>query len=235
MRSLLVMLMVIAGQANTLMAHDLDWKNLLIASLKLRQGLDYDANVDSYMEAFRPDVWKRYRNDEFEMVGKRKETMELMKQAIAGFSLQETFLVRTSTEFGNYEFDSKSFPIVGWSESSYFYDSSYPHGSFPSSMSLFLSNPKAVSRIVMDEAQAKEFVRNRKNSSGNINRSLYVVLQLRIVKAKSDSGQLLAEIVSCMVYSDERYTKLIHEFDMVKATASKDAASKPKTAPKSNP
>ena len=134
MRLLFVILMVLAGQANILMAHDLDWKSLLIASLNLRQGLDYDANVDSYMEAFRPDVWKRYRNDEFEMVGKRKETMELMKQAIAGFSLQETFVVRTSTEFGNYEFDSKSFPIVGWSESSYFYASSYPHGSFPSSM-----------------------------------------------------------------------------------------------------
>lgn len=236
MRLLLAIVLMLISPASFLQAHDLDWKSLLIASLKLRPGLDYDANVDSYMEVFRPDVWKRYRNDEFEMVGKRKETIELMKQSIASFSLQETILVRTSTEFGNYEFESKSFPINAWSESSYFYASAYPHGSFPSSMSLFLSNPKAVSRIALGEDQAKEFVRNRKDRSGNVDRRLYVLLQLRIVKAKSNPGELLAEITNCRVYADERYSKLLHEFDVApKTPATKDSALVPLTAQKANP
>ena len=227
MRLLFAVLLTLISPASLLQAHDLDWKSLLIASLKLRPGLDYEANVDSYMEAFRPDVWKRFRNDEFEMVGKRKETIELMKQSIANFSLQETFTVRTTTKFGSYEFESKSFPIDGWSESSFFYASTYTYGSFPDTINVFLNNPKAVTRIALGEVQAKEFVRSRKDSYGEVDRKLYVILQLRILKAKSYPDELLAEICGYRIYADEKCSKLLQEFEIAKPVPTKEVAVSP--------
>ena len=76
-------LLTVALSCGTVSAHDLEWQKLLLAALQLRQGLDYDANVDSYMQVFRPDVWNRYRNDRFGLEAKRKETIELMKRAVS--------------------------------------------------------------------------------------------------------------------------------------------------------
>jgi Domain of unknown function (DUF4852) len=235
MRSLFLGLLVLACPAGNLMAHDLDWKNLLLATLKLRHGLDYDANVDSYMQVFRPDVWNRYRNDEFEMVSKRKETIELMKQAIERFSIQEPFVVRTSTRIGSYEFDSKSFPLDGWSESSYFYASNYPHGDFPSSIEVFISNPQVVKRLAMSEVQAKEFVRNRKDRHGEINRMIYVKLNLKITKVKAEPDELLAEITKYWLYADANYSKLLYEFDLSKVNEAAVLAAKADPTPKKSP
>ncbi|MDX1928825.1 MAG: DUF4852 domain-containing protein [Pirellulaceae bacterium] len=223
MRLLLLVLSCVVGQSSNLFAHDFEWKNLLMASLKLRQGLDYDANVDSYMEVFRPDVWNRYRNDEFEMVGKRKETIAMMKQSIDSFDLEEYFDIRTSTRFRNYDFDSKCFPIDALTEKSYFYASSYPNGGFPSTIEVFMRNPKVVNKFDMGESQAKEFLRTRKDRNGDINRNVYLKLSVRIVKAKPGPNELIAEIMNYRIYADENYTKLLHEFDLAKDTAAKTA------------
>lgn len=235
MRSLLLALLIAAGPGSGLMAHELDWNSLLLASLKLRSGLDYDANVDAYMEVFRPDVWKRYRNDEFEMVTKRRETIELMKQAIASFSIEEDFVVRTSTRIGSYEFESKSFPLEGWSGSTYFYASHYPHRSFPSSIEVYMSNPNILKGFPMGEAQAKDFVRGRIDRQGDTDRTVYVKLHLRVTKVKAETKALLAEISKYSIYADQGYTKLLHSFDQSKAIETAAVAPKGATTPKPTP
>ena len=176
MRALLLAIVVVMGQSGAVMAHDLEWNNLLLASLKLRSGLDYDANVDSYLEVFRPDVWKRYRNDEFEMASKRRETIELMKNAIAAFRIDEEFVVRASTRIGSYDFKTNKFPLEGWTESAYFYDSNYPHGSFPSTLQLYMSNTDIVKEFPMAETAARDFVRGRIDRDGDSDRRIYVML-----------------------------------------------------------
>ena len=226
MRALLLAVVVLVGQSGAVMAHDLDWNNLLLASLKLRPALDYDANVDSYMEVFRPDVWKRYRNDEFEMASKRRETIELMKKAVSSFRLEEDFVVRTSTHIASYDFKSKKFPLEGWTESTYFYASTYSNGSFPSSLKVFMENTDILRDIPMDEAHARDFVRGRIDRYGNNDRQIYVTLNLRITKAKSDRDSLVSEIVKFSVYADSNYTKLLYSFDQMKANEAAQEAAK---------
>lgn len=225
MRALLLAVVVVV-QSGAVMAHDLEWNNLLLASLKLRPGLDYDANVDSYMEVFRPDVWKRYRNDEFEMATKRRETIELMKKAIESFRLEEDFVVRTTTRIGSYDFKSKKFPLEGWTESSYYYASNYPHGSFPNSIKVFMDNANIIKELPMDETQARDFVRGRIDRNGHSDRQIYVTLNLRITKAKSDTDSLLSDITKFSIYADSGYTKLLYSFDQEKENRAAKEASK---------
>lgn len=217
MRALLLAVVVVVGQSGAVVAHDLEWNNLLLASLKLRPGLDYDANVDSYLEVFRPDVWKRYRNDEFEMASKRRETIELMKQAITSFRLEEDFVVRTTTRIGSYDFKLNKFPLEGWTESTYFYATNYSNGSFPSSIKVFMDNTDILREIPMDETRARDFVRGRIDRRGNSDRTIYVTLNLRIIRAKSDTDSLLSEITKVSVYADSGYTKLLYSVDQEKA------------------
>jgi len=229
MRALLLAVVLLVGQSGAVMAHDLEWNELLFASLKLRPGLDYDANVDSYMQVFRPDVWKRYRNDEFEMASKRRETIELMKQAVASFRLEEDFVVRTTTRIGSYDFKLQKFPLEGLTESTYFYASNYPHGSFPSSIKVFMENTDILKEIPMNENQARDFVRGRIGRDGDSDRRVYVTLNLRITRAKSDADSLLSEISKFSIYADSGYTKLLYSFDQKKAQEAAKIAAKQAT------
>lgn len=212
MRRMLLACCLVLSSCPYLMAHDFAWKNLLMASMKLNQSLDREANVDSYMQVFRPDVWKRYHNDEFEMAEKRKETLTQMAKAIDSFSLDETFVLRTTTTIGSYDFDKKQYPVAGWNESTYFYESGYPSADFPGTFKVFFENPEVVSGIPMADAAAKEFLRSRKDSYGNIDRTLQVVLYVRITKMKDAPSELFAEIQGGRIYADRNYTRQIHEF-----------------------
>ena len=231
MRNLMLVLALFVSQSTSLLAHDFDWKTLAIASLKLRNQLDYEANVDSFMMTFRPDVWNKYHDDEFEMVGKRKETIEIMKQLVNSFSLQESFLIRTTTRLKNYDFESKAFPIQGWDDSYYFYESQYPHGSFPHTFRVFMSNTEVFERIPFDEQQAKEFLRNRKDRFGEIDRTVHVTISMKIIKQNIEPRDMVAEITKYRVYADSSYKKLIYEYEVPKPTNSVESVSASKVSP----
>jgi hypothetical protein len=196
-----------------LSAHDLEWQKLLLATLQLRQGLDYDANVDSYMEVFRPDVWNRYRNDEFELEAKREETIELMKRAVSSFNLKEDFVVRTSTEFGNYDFSNQTFPLGAYTESTYFYKSHYPHGSFPDSFRVFMKNFDSIREFEMSNSKARDFLQSRKDRNGRIDRRVHLLLHLRIIGIKSEPNELHAEITKAWIYNKSNWTQEIARFE----------------------
>lgn len=212
MRCLVLSLCSLVLATNHAQAHDFHWKNLLLASLKLNESLDHEANVDSYMQVFRPDVWNRYHNDEFELLEKRKETLGLMAAEIKRFSLEQAFVVRTTTTFGTYDFAKQQYPIAGWNETSYFYESGYPHADFAGTIRVFFENPQAVVGIPMTAAAAREFLRGRKDRYGNIDRNVSVVLSVRILKFKDAPQDLLAEIQGGRIYADAKNTSLLHEF-----------------------
>ena len=224
MRVSIVVAIILVGQAGSVLAYDFDWKNLLMASLKLRQSLDYDANVDSYMQVFRPDVWNRYRNDEFEMAEKRRETIEIMKKAVAAYSLDEDIVVTTSMEIGSYDFETKGFPLDGLNESSYYYASSYQNGNFPNRFTMHLSNPAALGHLQLSEAQAKEFLNSRKNRNGEISRKVYVKLYLRVKKFRNEPDALLGEITKYSIYADAAHLRRLSEVDVAQKAKEKKAA-----------
>ena len=205
-------ILLVVGGVRSAAAHDFTWRNLMLASAKLRPSFDAEANVDSYLQIYRADVWKRYHNDEFELAEKRRETIEIMERDIEQFKLDEDFTIRGNLQFGTYDFKTGRFPIAGISEDSYYYESQYSSGTFPSTFKVFFSNPTLLDGITMPEAEAKEFLRLRKDRYGDVNRRLYAKLNVRLHKLKSGDSELLGEIRSAKIYADGKYTKLIAEF-----------------------
>ena len=120
-------------------AYDMTYQNMLIALMKLSPAYDYDNVVDSYMQAFRPAVWQRSHDDEFERHGKEAETQQMIKNAVANFNLNDPFVVHTTVQFGEYDFKQHQFALNPFSNSTFFYVN-YCCNNLPNQIKLFFSN-----------------------------------------------------------------------------------------------
>lgn len=194
-------------------AHDFSWDNFLLARMKLDKGFDYRAHADSYMQVFRPTVWKTYKNDEFELEDKRNETVDLMKSRVDDFSLDETFTLNTRLEIGKYDFDQNSFPVENMSENHYWYEYKYSNADFPSTFKVYLSNTEVLSAIPMEKSVASDFVKRRRDRYGNINRYLHATIKFKIVKLKNGRDEFVGEIQSAKIFDDEGRTRVVYEFE----------------------
>lgn len=197
---------------SSVMAHDFKWDNLMLAAVKLQPQFDYEANVDSYMELYRNDVWNRYRNDEFELQEKRHETIQMMKEKVSSFSLGEEFVIYTKFEFGKYDFKNQLFPLDALSENVYFYDKEWDSGSFPAKYVVYFENPSKVGNIEMNKEEARTFIQRRKSRSGHIDREVGAKLQFVIAGLKNGSNELKAKLTQVTIYSDDERTKMLQKY-----------------------
>lgn len=211
--------------------YDFTWENLLLASIKLDTRFDYESHVDAYMQLFRSQVWERVRNNEFELDGKRQETLELMKQRVKEFSLDRRFTIRTDLELGKYDFAAQEFPVLNVSETHYWYENQYSGGSFPSQFSVFLSNPELLSSIPMTKDKAEQFLRRRTDRYGNISREVPAVIEICIVRAKDGRDKLLGEIQSAAVFEDQDRKRVVWEVQKPASTADKDQGKTERSTP----
>lgn len=187
--------------------NDFSWTNLMLASVKLNSNFDYETYVDSYMKEYRNPVYKRYRNDEFNMRTKRAETIEMMKERIRNFDLDEPFIINTSVEMGKYNFDTESFPIQGIGANSYFYERNYA-GDFPNTYKVRFSNFELIGDIEMAPGEAEDFIAQRKDSYGSINRKLPIRLKFKIVDREAND-MLIAEFIEVKVYEERNFSKTL--------------------------
>lgn len=114
---------VLVGMTTAVQAHDFSWDTLLIAKMKLQRGFDYESHVDSYMQVFRSSAWNRYKNDEFELEDRRNETLNLMKERVDLFDLDEELTINTTFSIGKYDFGKEEFPITEATSDHYWYQS----------------------------------------------------------------------------------------------------------------
>lgn len=193
-------------------AHDFSWENLQTASMKLNKQFDYEAHVDGYMQAYRPDLWKRYRDDEFALEEKRVETIELMKKRAEKFSLDEDFVLNVRLDLGKYDFRESRFPIENMTENYYWYASKYSVGDLPGQFTVRFSNVSLLSVIPMSKESANDFVKRNKNSYGQVNRTVSATIWFRLTELKHKDSEFVAEIQSAKIYEDAAKTRLMHEF-----------------------
>lgn len=194
------------------MAHDFSWENLQTASMKLNKQFDFEANVDGYMQAYRPDVWKRYRNDEFALEEKRIETIELMKKRAEKFAIDEDFVLNVRLDLGKYDFRESRFPIENMTETHYWYASKYSVGDLPGQFTVRFSNVSLMNAIPMAKESASDFVKRHKDSYGQVNRAVSATILFRLVELKHKDNEFVAEIQSAKVFEDTAKTRLLHEF-----------------------
>lgn len=177
-------------------AYELTYQNMLLATIKLDPSYDYENFVESYMQAFRPAVWQRSHNDEFEFNGKKAETLDMMKKAAASFNLDEPLVIHTNIQFGEYDFKKHEFALNPFSDTSFF-PVGYCCNTLPSQIRLFFENSEIINGLPMEEQAARSFL-NLHKQYGNVNRQLVADVSIRLKSLKSEGG-VVGEIVKVVI------------------------------------
>ena len=213
MRLIPLSLLVLAAAASPAKAHDFSWDTMVRAAMKLDPDFDYEANVDSWMQVYRQDVWRRYHQDEFAMEEKRQQTIAMMKRAVAGFDLVEEITLQTQFEVAQYDFDKSVFPVKKLSSTNYWYTNSRSRtGSLPYRFRIFFSNPELLQAVPMEKEAARRFVKSRVDRYGRVDRRVTATVRVKVKKPKGNPGDYVVEIQSARFYHDKDRTRVLHEF-----------------------
>ena len=194
--------------------YDFNWDNLLHADAKLTSNFDYEVFVDSYMKMYREPIWKRYKDDEFELEDKRQETIQIMKEKFEQFDLEQEFFIHTYVTFGEYNFKKEEFPIEGFTATSHFTESRkryISNNAFPYAYKVFFKNYDIVKNLDMDKETAKQFLQSKKKQSGYVNRKLPVQIKFKI-QEKSGTGELRAKITEVILYKSKEARSVLQTF-----------------------
>jgi len=187
-------------------AMEFNYKDLVLATIKLTPDYDYDTFVDSYMQVFRPAVWEKSHNDEFELKSKRAETIDLMKKAAAAFNMDDPIVIHTNVDFGEYDFKEKKFALSPFSGSTFFYDG-YCCTHLPNQIKVYFTNPDFVNGIPMETDAAKAFLQKHK-TNGYVNRRLDADINIKVKSLRTDS-ELDTEIVKVVIKDPARGNPIV--------------------------
>lgn len=195
----------ISGLAGlTAAAAEFNYDAVLPVYLKLDRTLLPEDIVDGYMEKYRPEVWQKYRYDEFELEEKRAETLKMMKEIISSTSIGNLFTIQTRFEFGDYNFESQKFDFQPFSGGLYFaLDSCCT--SLPRRIQVSFVNPGIVDGIAMPKDEARNFLNARKSSGGHVDRSVLAKVNI-VLKDVPTRGELKSEIQSVHLYDRQGRT-----------------------------
>lgn len=223
LRMAIVLILVSATASAEEPTYKFDWDTLLAASIKLQKDFNYRANVDSYLRLFEPDVWDFVRNDEFELDAQRKKTIEKFQAEIERFSLDQPVALNTWLTIGQYNFETKSFPVMNMTEGHHWYKRRYSSGSFPREFRMYLSNHALLAEIPMSPDEARAFLNRRKDRNGEVNRRIEVTLRIRLTELKRRTqSDLLGEIQSARLFHNRQQKHVFK--DIVKPVEKKKVA-----------
>lgn len=185
-------------------AADFTYDSVLPVYLKLDSTLMPEDIVDGYMETYRPEVWSKFRNDEFELEEKREETLKMMKDRIASADAGEAFTIQTQFEFGDYDFKNEKFDFRPLADG-LFFKLAHCCTSLPRSIKVSFLNADLIDGIAMPKDQAKTFLNSRKSSGGYVDRSVLAKLSI-VMKEVPARGDLKSEIQSVEIYNKDGRT-----------------------------
>lgn len=213
---------LLAAPAN---AKEFAYENMLYGWMKLDSHFDYESNVDCYMRMYRYEVWQRSRDDEFLRQDKREETIEIMKARVGEANLEDVYTVRSTKDFGDYDFDSNVFEFAPVSKTTYFYVRNNNSCGLPSEIRVKFDNAEIIDGIEMSQDDAQALLTSRKRN-GDIDRS--VSLEIDFILQARDGQMVQAHILEARVLNSARYRDLdgrkLAEYAGSPVTASASAA-----------
>ncbi|WP_418641033.1 DUF4852 domain-containing protein [Sulfurimonas sp. ST-27] len=156
-------------------------------------------------------VWKKVRNDEFELDGAIEEayTHFLNKIKENKDIIGQTSVLRLGAQFGKYNFKKQEFPLSLMSKNSYisYYGSVLAYNG-KTKLSFDNINPNNTI-LPMIKADAKQFMKARKNSRGSVDRDLtakYSYVIKKIISSSENIEQCQENFRGC---SDDINVKVI--------------------------
>ena len=207
-----VAITVLLVVGSSVQAESFNYENMMKARMKLDPVFDFEGTADSYMRVFRPVIFKKYNDDEFQLRAKRRETIELMRNSAERFRLETAFVMRATLTLGEYDFDAQQFPVVE-SDGSYHWSTRIPRyaNDLPERFKIFFYNPELIHAVSMSEAAAREFIRTRKNRYGDVQRNIQTELRFTILEMKNLTDEFYVELQSAKFYADKAGTRVLYE------------------------
>jgi len=183
-------------------AYDFNFENVLIAYIKLNENIKPADVVDGYMQIYRPTVWKNSHNDEFEMEGKREETVRIINNKVANMDLNKNFTIRTKLPFDEYDFVKGMFSFTPLREGVFFPVHKCCYSGITDHIEVYFDNGKIVNGLKIPKEQAKTLLSQRRTSYGSINRDVYMKINF-LMKESTDSNKIIGHISNVEVYDKE--------------------------------
>jgi hypothetical protein len=187
-------------------AAEFSYKTVLYSYLKLSPDISLPEYGNDLMQIYRPELWAKYQNDEFALSKARKETVQSVQAALARWNNTTSYVINTTTQFGKYDFDRKSYDLHPFAESTVFTVNNCCT-QFPNTFTVSFDNPDILDGIPMTEDRAKSFLEQRK-SGGFINRRVNLVVNFDITSLSGDN-ELLGHITRVDVLDPLDSNKLL--------------------------
>ncbi|MEW5682373.1 MAG: DUF4852 domain-containing protein [Pseudomonadota bacterium] len=193
-----------------------NWAYFFTAYRKMSKYFSYDQNATDLMRIYYPDIYTKYRNDEFELASKRQAAVSKIKQTTEEFDETRVHQLFTEWDFGTYDFEKSEFPLDSLTTTtsySFKQDSlRMPSNNFPREFRLYFTNPEVIGNLKMDPEAAKVFLQKKKNSRGTINRELPAMFYFKLVRLDEGEGIFYAEILDGEVYYGKDDKRVVKSF-----------------------
>ncbi len=193
-----------------------NWEYFFTAYRKMSKYFSYEANATELMKLYYPGLYKKYRNDEFELASQRAAAVKKIKQETNEFDETSVHQFFTEWDFGKYDFDKGEFPLDSLSSTtSYRFKQDYfrtPDNNFPREFRLYFTNPEVIGNLNIEPEAAKVFLQKKKNSKGRINRELPAMFYFKLVRLDEGQGIFYGEILDGEVYYGKDDKRVIKSF-----------------------
>lgn len=183
-----------------------------------------------YLENNYRSKWNRVRDDEFELDDAKNWAFSQLKKKLAKtkpIDKNAEYHLYLNSRFTKYDFKSQAFPVEALSENSYMSYSGKGEfvNRYSKSRLSFENADESVNFIPMKKADAKKFIKLRKNSYGSINRQIvahYIYTITNYIEDrefKSDGSPMSIKFVAklkSVEFMDKSRKHILHIVDFEK-------------------
>ncbi|HEB5611579.1 TPA: DUF4852 domain-containing protein, partial [Mannheimia haemolytica] len=152
-----------------------NYQNILMESLHFSENIELSSLSKDWLLYSDRNTYHKYQNDEFEFQDKIEQAGKKLQKLVDDRKSEEApivFTIPVNSEFGNYDFEQGKFEYQPLMNGHMYISSNQYTENLPRKINLYVSNPEFIDGIPMGKDKAKEFLQKRKNSLGNINRSV---------------------------------------------------------------
>lgn len=164
-----------------------NYQNILMESLHLSENTELTLLSKDWLLYSDKNTYHKYQNDEFEFQDKIEQAGKKLQKLVDDRKSEESpvvFTIPVNSEFGNYDFEQGKFEYHPLMNGHMYISSNQYTENLPRKINLYVSNPEFIDGIPMGKEQAKEFLQKRKNSLGNINRSVILYVDVQFERAE---------------------------------------------------
>jgi hypothetical protein len=167
-------------------------------------GNPIDDYKKEYLYRFKRELYLQTHEDEFDYQKSLNIAKNEMQQTIDNFDFNQEFSVLTRMQVGNYDFDKNGFPlseeqmVLSLVDMNIFLDYK--------SVDIFFPNYPEFTFVQVDSELANSFVKRRKDNNGNVNRTVFLLINFNLIeKGENIDQELKGNIILGEIKSIEFY------------------------------